>query len=55
MSLNLNWLKSYDTNEKIHKNAKNTKIAKNTTQIRFFFTKSQKDENENIFVLCHNF
>ena len=35
--------------KKQEKKAKNTKIAKNTTQISFFFTKSQKTE---IFAFC---
>ena len=43
-SLNLNWYKSYDTK---CKNAKNTNV--------WFCTKSQKNGNGNICVLCHNF
>ena len=52
MGLHVNWFKSYDKNEKTHKNAK---ITKNITQMRSFLTKSQKPRNENICILCHNF
>ena len=43
-SLNLNWYKSYDTE------GKNTNFANVC-----FWTKSQKNGNGNICVLCHNF
>ena len=43
-SLNLNWYKSYDTE------GKNTHFANVC-----FWTKSQKNGNGNICVLCHNF
>ena len=43
-SLNLNWYKNYDTKRK---NAKNTNV--------WFCTKSQKNGNGNICILCHNF
>ena len=43
MSLNLNWYKSYDTKRK---NSKNTNL--------WFWTKLQKNGNENISFLCHN-
>ena len=39
----LNSFKSYDTNEK---HAKNTKIAKNTSQIRYFLQNCKKPETE---------
>ena len=52
MGLNLNWFKSYDTNEK-HAKTQNAKITKNITRI--FFTKLLKNENGNVCVLCHNF
>lgn len=45
-SLNLNWFKNYDTNQKHVKSARN-RLG--------FFTKSQKYGNENIDVLSHNF
>ena len=44
MSLNLNWYKSYDTKRK---NSKNANLC--------FWTKLQKNGNENISVLSHNF
>ena len=43
-SLNLNWYKSYDTKRK---NARNANEC--------FCTKSQKNRNGNICILCHNF
>ena len=43
-SLNLNWYKSYDTK---CRNVKNTNVL--------FCTKSQKNENEKICILCHSF
>ena len=42
--INLNCYKSYDTK---HKNAKNANV--------WFCTKSQKNGNGNICILCHNF
>ena len=47
MSLNLNWYKSYDKKHKNAKNAKDENIC--------FCTKSPKNGNGNICILCHNF
>ena len=48
--LYINWLKSYDKNEK---HAKTQKTQKLYIQIGFF-TKSQKPKNGNICLLCRN-
>jgi hypothetical protein len=47
MGLNLNWFKSYDTNEKHAKMEKKNHPKQYTD---FFFTKSYKNKNGNICV-----
>ena len=55
MSLNLNWFKSYDSNEIHAKTKKSENHKKNTAQISFFLQNREKNENGNIWILCHNF
>ena len=53
MGLYLNWITSYDTNEKDAKMQKTQKSQQNT-QISFFY-KLAKNQKGIIGVLCHNF
>ena len=49
--LYLNWFKSYDKNEKHTKNAKTSKITKNSTRISFFLQNHTETKME-IIVFC---